>query len=301
MDVSNADRVVFPEDGITKGEVVAFYQQVADRMMPFVVDRALTVERFPRGTGAKGFMQKNAPDHFSEDLIGRHEVPKEDGGTTVYPVVKGPETIPAFANLGVITFHAPPSTVTDDENADWIIWDLDPSSGDFDMARQAAHRLRDILENFAIGTVVMASGSNGYHLRARLDPVVPSHDAAIIARGTAALGVAGYPDLMTLAFRKKEREGRVFVDWLRNAPYSTSVVPWSLRARPQAPVAVPLGWDEVDEIDPNGVHMRDVSPRLDLDPWQGHDALDLGGTARDVEAALDDAGITLEPFDRFRS
>jgi bifunctional non-homologous end joining protein LigD len=301
VDVSNADRVVFPEDGITKGDVVGYYQEVADLMMPFVADRALTVERFPRGTGAKGFMQKNAPDHFSDDLIGRHEVPKEDGGTTVYPVVKGPETIPAFANLGVITFHAPPVTVTDDEHADWIIWDLDPSSGDFDMARSAAHSLRGILESFAIETVVMTSGSNGYHLRARLDPVVPSEDAAIIARGTAALGVAAHPDLMTLAFRKKEREGRVFVDWLRNAPYSTSVVPWSLRARPQAPVAVPLVWDEIDEVDPNGVHMSEVSGRLELDPWHGNDAQDLVGTARKVESALEDADITLGPFDRFRS
>jgi bifunctional non-homologous end joining protein LigD len=106
---------------------------------------------------------------------------------------------------------------------------------------------------------------------------------------------------MTLAFRKKEREGRVFVDWLRNAPYSTSVVPWSLRARPQAPVAAPLVWDEIDEVDPNGVHMSEVSGRLELDPWHGNDAQDLVGTARKVESALEDADITLGPFDRFRS
>lgn len=301
MDVSNADRVVFPEDGITKGDVVAYYEEVADRMMPFVADRALTVERFPRGTGSKGFMQKNAPEHFSDDLIDRHEVPKEDGGTTVYPVVTGPETIPAFANLGVITFHAPPATVTDDEHSDWIIWDLDPSSGDFEMARRAAHSLRDVLEGFGIETVVMTSGSNGYHLRARVQPAIPSQEAAVVARGTAALGVAAEPELMTLAFRKKEREGRVFVDWLRNAPYSTSVVPWSLRARPQAPVAVPLAWDEVDRVDPNGVHLREISARLEVDPWEGHDALDLADAAGEVESALDEAGIELEPFDRFRS
>lgn len=301
MEVSNADRIVFPEDGITKGEVVAYYEAVADRMMPFVGERALTVERFPRGTGAKGFMQKNAPDHFSDDLIDRHEVPKEDGGTTVYPVAKGPATIPAFANLGVITFHVPPTTVGDDEHSDWIIWDLDPSSGDFDMARRAAHSLRDVLESFGIETVVMTSGSNGYHLRTQLEPAIPVHEAAAIARGTAALGVAANPDLMTLAFRKKEREERVFVDWLRNAPYSTSVVPWSIRARPGAPVAVPIGWDELDDVDPNGIRMQGVSSRLDIDPWHDHDPLDLPGTAEEVASALDEAGIALEPFDRFRT
>lgn len=301
MDVSNADRVVFPEDGITKGEVVAYYEKVADRMMPFVEDRALTVERFPRGTGSKGFMQKNAPDHFSEDLIGRHEVPKEDGGSTVYPVVKGPETIPAFANLGVITFHVPPTTVTDDQRADWIIWDLDPSSGDFDAARKAAHRLRDVLGGFGIDTVLMTSGSNGYHLRVSLEPAIPANEAALIARGTAALGVAAHPDLMTLAFRKKERGDRVFVDWLRNAPYSTSVVPWSLRARPSAPAAVPIGWGELEDVDPNGVQMNDVSGRFDDEPWKDHAALDLVDVTEEVERALENAGVTLEPFDRFRS
>ena len=301
MDVSNADRVVFPEDGITKGDVVAHYETVASHMMPFVADRALTVERFPKGTGEKGFMQKNAPEHFSDDLIDRHEVPKEDGGTTVYPVVKGAETIPAFANLGVITFHVPPTTVSDDDHSDWIIWDLDPSSGDFDMARRAAHHLRDVLEGFAIDTVIMTSGSNGYHLRASIEPAIPSHEAAVIARGTAALGAAAHPDLMTLAFRKNEREGRVFVDWLRNAPYSTSVVPWSLRARVGAPVAVPIVWDEVDDVDPNRIHIDDVASRLDLDPWGGHSPLDLRETAANVAAALDETGIALEPFDRFRS
>lgn len=301
MEVSNPDRVVFPESGITKGEVVAYYEDVAESMMPFVADRALTVERFPKGTAEKGFMQKNAPDHFSDELIDRHEVPKEGGGTTVYPVVKASKTIPAFANLGVITFHVPPTTVSDDDLSDWIIWDLDPSSGDFEMARQAAHRLRDVLRGFAIETVVMTSGSNGYHLRARLEPAIPSNEAAVVARGTAALGVAAHNDLMTLAFRKKEREGRVFVDWLRNAPYSTSVVPWSLRARPGAPVAVPIEWNELDQVDPNGIQMPDVASRQEADPWRGSAPLDLRGTADEVGSALDDAGIELEPFDRFRS
>lgn len=301
MEVSNADRVVFPDDGITKGDVVAYYESVSERMMAFVADRALTVERFPRGTGSKGFMQKNAPDHFSDELIDRHQVPKEDGGTTTYPVVRRPGTIAEFANLGVITFHAPPSTVSDEDHSDWIIWDLDPSSGDFDTARRAAHELKAILDGFDIDTMLMTSGSNGYHLRARLDPVIPSHEAALIARGTAALAESAHPDLMTLAFRKKERADRVFVDWLRNAPYSTSVVPWSLRARTGAPVAVPIAWEEVDDIDPNGVTFGNVSHRFDVNPWTNHSPLNLEETAQVVQDALDEADIVLEPFDRFRS
>ncbi len=300
MDVSNADRVVFPEDGITKGEVVAYYESVAGHMLPFVVGRALTVERYPKGTGEKGFMQKNAPDHLA-DVIDRHEVPKEGGGTTVYPVVRDVNAIAAFANLGVITFHAPPSTVADELHPDWVIWDLDPPKGAFEVVRRAATHLRELLQGFGIETRLMTSGSNGYHLRAQLDPSADSDTVAGVARGTAALAAEAYPDEMTLAFRKTDRGDRVFVDWLRNAPYSTSVVPWSLRARPGAPVAVPISWDELEEVDPNGVAMSEVPGRLDDDPWAGLPIQDLTEVADVVDSALEEAGIELPPFDRFRS
>jgi len=281
--------------------VVSYYESVAERMLPFVAGRALTVERYPRGTGNNGFMQKNAPEHFSEDLIDRHEVAKEDGGTTVYPVVHDAKAIAAFANLGVITFHAPPATVDDEWHSDWMIWDLDPPPGRFDLARRAAHEMRSILIGFEIETVVMTSGSNGYHLRASLEPKIDANQAAAIARGTAALGAAAHPDLMTLAFRKADRGERVFVDWLRNAPYSTSVVPWSLRARSGAPVAVPIGWDEVDQVDPNGVGFAGVANRFPLEPWKESRHQDLTMTSQAVGNALSEAEIELEPFDRFRS
>lgn len=302
MEVSNADRVVFPEDGVTKGDVVSYYETVAGRMLPFLAGRALTVERFPKGTAGKGFMQKNAPEHFTDELISRHEVPKEDGGTTVYPVIEDPLAIAAFANLGVITFHAPPSRVADVQHPDWVIWDLDPPSGRFDLAKEAARSMREVLDGFGIVTILMSSGSNGYHLRAHLEPNTKADIVAAIARGTSALGAAVKPELLTLAFRKKERGDRVFVDWLRNAPYSTSVVPWSLRARPGAPVATPLSWDELDEVDPNGIRLAEVAERFGHDPW--HELarpLDIEAIADSVQGALSAAEIELEPFDRFRS
>lgn len=302
MEVSNADRVVYPDDGITKGQVVAYYEAATERMLPFVAGRALSVERYPKGIGEKGFMQKNAPDHFTEDLITRKEVPKEDGGTTEYPVIDAPEAIAAFANLGVITFHVPPSTVEDQDRPDWAIWDLDPPQGESDLVRHAAGKMRELLQSFDIDTVLMTSGSNGYHLRARLIPAADAGAVARVARGTAALASAAHPDEMTLAFRKAERGDRVFVDWLRNAPYSTSVVPWSLRARPGAPVATPLSWDELGSIDPDGVRISDALERLaSSDPWSDIREHDFTLVAQAVEAALDEAGVELEPFDRFRS
>jgi len=301
VEVSNPDRIVFPDDGITKGDVVAHYERVAERMLPFIEGRALSVERFPRGIGGQGFMQKNVPDHASEDLIGRHEVPKEGGGTTVYPVVDSAEGIAFFANLGVITFHVPPVRTEDETHSDWAIWDLDPPPDRVDLVRAAAEAMRSVLVDFGIPTLLMASGSKGYHLRARLEPTFDIDAVGVIARGTAALASAAHDDLMTVAFRKADRGDRAFVDWMRNTPRSTSVVPWSLRPRAGAPVAVPLDWDELGSVAPDGVGLGDIEDRLEADPWADAKPVDLGSAAEQVQQSLEEAGIELEPFDRFRS
>jgi bifunctional non-homologous end joining protein LigD len=299
--VSNADRVVFPDDGITKGEVVGYYDMVSERMFPHVDRRALTVERYPKGLDDDGFMQKNAPTHFGEDLIDRKEVPKDGGGTTVYPVLSHAGAIPAYANLGAITFHVPPSTVDDEWHPDWVIWDLDPPEGGLGPVREAALVLREVLGAFGIPALLMTSGSKGYHLRTPVEAGPDAGELAEMARGIAALAAAAHPDLLTLAFRKSERRGRVFVDWLRNAPYSTSVVPWSLRARSGAPVAAPIHWDELDSIGPADVRFSDVAD-LEEDVWaSGSEPVDISTKPRGVETALEDGGIELEPFDRFRS
>jgi bifunctional non-homologous end joining protein LigD len=301
MEITHPDRVVFPDDGITKGEVVAYYEKVAGRMLPFIEGRALSVERFPQGIGGKGFMQKNAPDHYPEDLIGRFEVPKEGGGTTVYPVVETVEGITYFANFGVITFHVPPVRIDDEQHPDWAIWDLDPPPDRVDLVRDAARAMRSILEDHGISTLAMTSGSKGYHLRARLESNVDMETATLVARGTAALAAAAHEDLMTVAFRKADRGDRVFVDWMRNTPRSTSVAPWSLRPRRGAPVATPIRWDELESIGPDGVGLKSVDQRLEGDPWGKPKLIDLSPAVESVESALAEAGIELEPFDRFRS
>lgn len=301
MQTTHPERVVFPDDGITKGDVVAYYGRVAERMLPFIQGRALTVERFPQGIGGKGFMQKNAPDHYPDDLIGRHEVPKEGGGTTVYPVVDSAEGITYFANFGAITFHVPPVRIDDELHPDWAIWDLDPPPGRVDLVRAAAVSMRSLLDDHGIPTVPLASGSKGYHLRARLKQTVNVDDAALIARGTAALAAAAHDDLMTVAFRKADRGDRVFVDWMRNSPRSTSVAPWSLRPRSGAPVAAPMRWPELDSIEPDGIRLRTVEERFGSDPWVGEEPIDILPAVEMVQRSLSDGGIELEPFDRFRS
>jgi bifunctional non-homologous end joining protein LigD len=161
--------------------------------------------------------------------------------------------------------------------------------------------MREILDRHAIPTRLLASGSKGYHLRAKLEPSTGADLVAQVARGTAALAAAANEDLMTLAFRKKERGERVFVDWLRNAPYSTSVAPFSLRPRPGAPVAAPLHWEELETVEPNELRLPTIDGRLDLDPWADLEPVDVSPAVESVDRALEAAGIVLEPFDRFRS
>ena len=180
MEVSHPDRVVFPDDGITKGEVVDYYVRVADRMLPFIEGRALTVERFPQGVGGKGFMQKNAPDHYPRDLIDRYEVPKEEGGTTVYPVVHSVDAVAFFANFGVITFHVPSVQVEDETLPDWAIWDLDPPPGEAALVRESCGgdalgtgRARDPDESPDVGIQGISPsdpiGADGQHRRCGRD------------------------------------------------------------------------------------------------------------------------------------
>jgi bifunctional non-homologous end joining protein LigD len=191
--------------------------------------------------------------------------------------------------------------VDDEFHPDWAIWDLDPPPDRVELVREAAHALRDVLDGYGIPTVLMTSGSKGYHLRARLKPTLDIDSVGLIARGTAAIAAAANDDLMTLAFRKADRGDRVFVDWMRNTPRSTSVVPWSLRPRSGAPIAVPLRWEELDKVAPDQVRLPMVEERLKSNPWAKAKQIDLATVVDSVQGAIEDAGIDLEPFDRFRS
>jgi len=298
--ITNPDRVLFPEDGLTKADVGDYYDAVADRMLPYLSGRPLTVERYPKGIGAKGFMQKNRPSH-TPSFVGAVELDKKDG-VTVYPVVDSRDGLGFFANLSAITFHVPTVTVIDDWHPDWVIWDLDPPEGGDDVVTAAAATMRSFLDGFGIETLLMATGSKGFHLRASIERTLDSARVDRLARGTAVLAVEAHSDQLTTAFKKADRGGRVFVDWMRNMPRATSVVPYSLRPREQAPVAAPLAWDELGSLGPTGVTLRSIEERLlGPDPWRDAPQLDLSPIAGRIETALDDAGITLEPFDRFRS
>jgi bifunctional non-homologous end joining protein LigD len=315
--VSNADRVVFPEVGRTKGDVVAYYERLAPRFLPHVVGRPLSIRRYPKGLAAEGFFQKNVPAHYPAS-IERFAVPRSAAASkkhargrarppevTVYPIVREAEHLAYLANQGMLELHVPTSRAADGFRPDRVVIDLDPPEGGVDAVRRAAHLTREKLAALGLTTVPVATGSKGYHVVAAITATVDGETVAVATAKVAALLAAGHPDLVTTAFRKADRGGRVLIDWMRNGPGATVVAPYSLRARPRAPVATPLCWEELDATTPDAFTRGDV----ELLPAQGrgHDPLtDLLAAPQDAGpfvAAADEAfarsGLVLEVFDRF--
>ena len=293
--VSNPDRVIYEDAGVTKADVVAHYERVAPRMLDFAAGRPLTLQRFPRGIGAPGFMQKNAAEHFPES-IGRYEVPKQDGGTTTYPVVTRAEDVAYLANQGTLTFHMWLSGTDAPERPDWLVLDLDPDADDVAGARHATARVRELLAEFETDAFAVATGSKGFHVWVPLAGKLEYEEVATVARALAELAAIRDPERLTVEFLKRDRRGRVFVDWLRNTPGATVVVPFSLRPTAVASVAVPIAWDELADAKPDGWRIGAIDDRMGI-------ATDLEPQKLPVErivAAAREAGADLETtVDRF--
>lgn len=275
--------------------MVEHYELVADRMLDFAAGRPLTLQRFPRGIDAKGFMQKNAADHFPESIT-RLPVPKRDGGETLYPVVHERKDLPYLANQNTITFHMWTSSAERPGHPDWLVMDLDPEDGDLDGVRSATRVIHTLLGQFGVSGFPVATGSKGFHVWVPLDAVADFGAVSQASRALAGIAAMQEPDALTTEFLKKNRKGRVFVDWLRNGPTATVVVPFSLRPRAGAPVAVPLEWDELETAIPDGYRIGTVEERLSLDAQIEPQQLPV----EEIVAAARQAGVDLDtPHDRF--
>ncbi|MGF1664752.1 MAG: non-homologous end-joining DNA ligase [Acidimicrobiia bacterium] len=293
--VSSPDKMMFEDAGITKAGLVAHYESVAPRMLGFMAGRPLTLQRFPNGISSNGFMQKNAADHFP-DSIRRFEVPRQGGGVTVYPVVDQADDVAYLANQNTVTFHMWTSSMDRPMHPDWMVLDLDPDDGDLDGVRFATAAIHEVLTEFGVDGFCLATGSSGFHVWVALDGSMTGDEVSLASRAVAGIAAARHPERMTTEFLKRERKGRVFVDWLRNGPTATVVVPFSLRPKPQAPVAVPLTWDELAEARPDGWTIGRLVDRLQVETNPRRQALSVDAI---VEAARS-AGVDLDSqFDRF--
>jgi len=266
--VTHPERVVFPADGITKGEVVAYYRDIADFILPWLRGRPLTIERFTKTIDDGGFYQKHAPKHYPA-WIPRVEL----GGKTAvnYAVCDTPAALVYIANQGAVTFHVWTSRGESPFRPEEVVIDLDPPVGRFDLVRRVARLVRDLLAELGLPAFVKTTGSKGLHIVSPVDGAAAFDEVLALCGDVAAHLCRRHPDLVTMEFYKDDRRGRLYLDVGRNAPGATFVAPYSVRPRPGAPVSAPIDWRDVDDpaVAADGIRMRDVRARIDArgDPW----------------------------------
>ncbi|NND03413.1 MAG: hypothetical protein HKN91_11555, partial [Acidimicrobiia bacterium] len=205
-----------------------------------------------------------------------------------------------LANQNTITFHMPTTTIAEPDHPDRFIIDLDPPEDSVAIVRQAALATRELLDEIGVPSTPLATGSKGYHLTAIISQTLTVSEVDELGQAVAAVLSYRHPDVMTTEFRKANRKGRVFCDWLRNRWGSTSVAPWSLRPRNSPTVAVPFGWADLDKIAPDEFEIGNL-PDQDLLALAAETPVDLIPALEALREVVADTGVTIEPFDRFRS
>jgi bifunctional non-homologous end joining protein LigD len=272
--ISNPDRVVYPEAGITKLQVAQHFAAVAARMLPHVGHRPLAVVRCPEGVAGECFFQK----HWNGKLpaaLSSIKVKQSDGRTLPYVVVKDTAGLVTLAQWGVLEVHPWGAGAKAPERPDRITFDVDPGPGvGWDAIRRAALDLRALLVALGFTPWLKTSGGKGLHVVVAIERRVSWEVASGFARGVAERLAAEHPDRYLSRAAKAARKGRIFIDWLRNSRGATAVAPWSPRARAEAGVSVPVSWRSINKITSGDQYRLGRVPAGD--PWR-----DIGaGTGR---------------------
>jgi bifunctional non-homologous end joining protein LigD len=260
--ITHPEKVLFPDDGITKGELAAYYEAIAPVMLPHLRGRPLTMERYPAGIGREGFWQKDVSKGFP-DWLQRVEVSKKDG-VVHHPVVTDLRSLLWTANQNTITHHVWVSRVPDLKHPDICVFDLDPSKDDAESVRAAAIGLRDLLEELTLPSWIKTTGSKGFHIVVPLDGKTSIGQVARFANQVGKLFVSLAPDSLTQEFSKADRRGRIYVDTGRNGYHSTFAAAYTVRAKRGAPVSAPCTWKEVErgEVEPGTFTVKNVIDRV---------------------------------------
>ncbi|HET7046890.1 MAG TPA: non-homologous end-joining DNA ligase [Solirubrobacteraceae bacterium] len=288
VEISRPDKELFP--GIAKLDLAGYYALIADTMLPLVANRPLNLERYPDGIGGNKIFQQHASKHFP-DWVKRVETPKS-GGTVQHVVANDAATLVYLANQGVITLHAWLSRRDRLDRPDRLIVDLDPSVEDHAAMRRAAIAVADLFEELGLRPWAMTSGSRGFHIVLSLARRAEYPTMREFARDFATLAERRHRELFTTEQRKAKREGKILLDVGRNNFGTTSVAPYSVRARPNAPVATPLELAELSDSAtlPGRWTIKTIPERLDKDgnPWRdiGKHAESLGAAREKLDAAL---------------
>lgn len=268
--ISNVDKVWWPDEGITKGDVARFYESVRERITPWLRDRPMTAERCPDGMLGQCFYQKNFPPDRAPVGVPRVTLRAESTGKDVQYVVGGTmAALLGLVDLGCIAMHVMNARVAALREPDWLAFDLDPTSGTFADAARAGLTLHTILDELRLPSYPKTSGSRGLHVFVPLRPGHSNGDVVGFARTVGEELARREPALVTTEHAKSGRRGKVYADAFRNGFTQTIVSPYSVRRRPGAPVSTPLAWDEVSvRLDPTRFGIRTFATRLAAaDPW----------------------------------
>ncbi|MBV9775066.1 MAG: non-homologous end-joining DNA ligase [Gemmatimonadetes bacterium] len=270
--LTHPDRVLYPEQGITKRELAEYYVVVADRMLPHVRGRPLTLVRCPAGEAKECFFQRRAGPGTPKEL-GRVKVPVE-GEEETYLTADTLPAILSLVQLGVLEMHVWGSRRDRLDRPDRMIHDLDPAHGiPWDEVVEAARRIRDLLAGVGLTSFVKTSGGKGLHV---VTPLVRRHsweEVREFSLKVAEAMVRDDPERYLTSASIEEREGKIYIDYVRNSWSASAVAPYSTRARPGAPVSLPLEWDELGpEVAPGKLTVRTAPERIAArkrDPWAG--------------------------------
>ena len=256
--ISNPDRVIFPEAGITKGQLADYYTAIAEVMLPWTAERPVSLIRCPQGRAKKCFFQKHDAGSFG-DSVKHIAIREKDGSTEPYLFIEDTAGLLTCVQMGTIEFHGWGARIEDVEKPDRLVFDLDPDEGlSFDVVVRAAFEFRAFLAEIGLETFPMVTGGKGVHVIAPLTPGAEWPAVKDFAHRFALAVAQAHPDRFTAALSKAKRKGRIFVDYLRNQRGATAIMPFSVRARLGAPVAVPVTWNELKNLDtPAHWHLTD--------------------------------------------
>lgn len=261
--ITHPDKILFPDDAITKGDLAAYYEMVAPVMLPHIARRPVTMERYPAGIRAKGFWQKSVTRGFP-DWLERVDVPKK-GGVVHHPLITDLRALLWATNQNTITQHVWISRAPELYYPDVCVFDLDPSRDDEpEVLRAMALAVRDFLAALGIGSWVKTSGSKGFHVLVSLDGHARMAEVARFADAVGRAMVARFPDRLTREFNKADRSGRIYMDTGRNGYSATFAAAYTVRARRGAPVSAPCTWEEVEggTVGPRSFTLRNMAERI---------------------------------------
>jgi bifunctional non-homologous end joining protein LigD len=260
--ITHPEKILFPGEDITKGEIAAYYERVAPLMVPHLRGRPVTMERYPSGIQNTGFMHKDVSRGFP-DWLERIAVPKKDG-VVHYPLANDVRSLLWMANQNCITPHVWASRVPALHLPDLCVFDLDPMKDDAEVLKYAALGLRDLLDELGLLSWIKTSGSKGFHILVALDGSQRMGQVGHFAQRVGAEMVRRQPATLTQEFSKADRGGRILVDTGRNGFGATFAAVYAVRARPGAPVSAPCTWQEVSSgsVSPQSFNVRNIEARL---------------------------------------